>query len=71
MRKIIWKAAGPGLITGALLGFARISGETAPLLFTAINNNGWSSVPVPDTGTTIRVVSTSAQNTFMQVHVNK
>lgn len=38
VRKIIWKAAGAGLLTGGLLGFARISGETAPLLFTALNN---------------------------------
>jgi len=38
IRKIIWKAAGAGLLTGGLLGFARISGETAPLLFTALNN---------------------------------
>jgi immune inhibitor A len=32
---------------------------------------GWSSVPLPATGTTIRVVNTSAQGNFMQVHVNK
>jgi len=38
IRKIIWKAAGAGLLTGGLLGFARISGETAPLLFTALSN---------------------------------
>ena len=37
----------------------------------SIGNKGWSSVPVPHTGTTIRVVSTSAQSSFMQVHVNK
>lgn len=37
----------------------------------AINNFGWSGVNVPKTGTTIRVVSTSAQDNFMQVHVNK
>ena len=37
----------------------------------SIGNKGWSSVQVPDTGTTIRVVSTSAKNSFMQVHVNK
>jgi phosphate transport system permease protein len=36
IRTIIWKAAGAGLLTGGLLGFARISGETAPLLFTAL-----------------------------------
>jgi phosphate transport system permease protein len=38
IRTILWKAAGGGIITGILLAFARISGETAPLLFTALNN---------------------------------
>jgi len=37
----------------------------------SISNNGWASVPVPHTGTTIRVVSVSAQGNFMQVLVNK
>ena len=35
---VIWKSARSGMLTGALLAFARISGETAPLLFTALNN---------------------------------
>jgi phosphate transport system permease protein len=35
---VVWKAAQGGMLTGALLAFARISGETAPLLFTALNN---------------------------------
>lgn len=39
IRRIIWKAASAGLLTGGLLGFARISGETAPLLFTALGND--------------------------------
>ena len=38
IRKIIWQAARNGLLTGGLLGFARISGETAPLLFTSLGN---------------------------------
>lgn len=38
IRQIIWRGAGGGLLTGGLLAFARISGETAPLLFTALNN---------------------------------
>jgi phosphate transport system permease protein len=38
VRQIIWRSARGGLLTGALLAFARISGETAPLLFTALNN---------------------------------
>jgi phosphate transport system permease protein len=42
IRQIMWKAAGGGIITGALLAFARISGETAPLLFTSLNNQFFS-----------------------------
>ena len=44
VRKIIWRAAGAGLLTGGLLAFARISGETAPLLFTALNNQFFSKM---------------------------
>ena len=36
------RAARAGIITGILLAVARISGETAPLLFTALNNQFWS-----------------------------
>lgn len=39
---VIWKSAQGGMLTGALLAFARISGETAPLLFTALNNQFFS-----------------------------
>ena len=38
IRQVLWKSAGSGMLTGALLAFARISGETAPLLFTSLNN---------------------------------
>lgn len=41
--KIAYRAARAGLITGVLLAIARISGETAPLLFTALNNQFFSS----------------------------
>jgi phosphate transport system permease protein len=37
------RAARAGIITGVMLAIARISGETAPLLFTALNNQFWSS----------------------------
>ncbi|HJV97313.1 MAG TPA: phosphate ABC transporter permease PstA, partial [Albitalea sp.] len=40
---ITLKAARAGVMTGVLLAFARISGETAPLLFTALSNQFWSS----------------------------
>jgi phosphate transport system permease protein len=36
--KVTWKAARAGILTGVLIGLARITGETAPLLFTALNN---------------------------------
>jgi len=39
---ITYRAARTGIVTGILLAIARISGETAPLLFTALNNQFWS-----------------------------
>ncbi len=36
------KTASPGIITGCMLAFARVAGETAPLLFTAFGNEFWS-----------------------------
>ena len=42
IRAIIWRASRSGLVTGGLLGFARISGETAPLLFTSLGNSNSS-----------------------------
>src|SRR5712691_1966515 len=40
---VAYRAAMQGMLTGVLLAVARISGETAPLLFTALNNQFWSS----------------------------
>jgi phosphate transport system permease protein len=40
---ILYPAARSGIVTGLLLAIARISGETAPLLFTALNNQFWST----------------------------
>jgi phosphate transport system permease protein len=40
---VVYPAARSGLTTGALLAIARISGESAPLLFTALNNQFWST----------------------------
>src|SRR4029079_17243218 len=41
--RIAYRAASAGMLTGVLLAIARISGETAPLLFTALNNQFWSA----------------------------
>jgi phosphate transport system permease protein len=43
IRRVTWRAARAGIVTGILLALARIAGETAPLLFTALNNNSWFS----------------------------
>ncbi|HEX4779943.1 MAG TPA: phosphate ABC transporter permease PstA [Usitatibacter sp.] len=40
---VCYRAARAGIVTGVLLAIARIAGETAPLLFTALNNQFWSS----------------------------
>jgi phosphate transport system permease protein len=45
IRAITWQAARAGIVTGVLLAVARISGETAPLLFTSLNNQFWSANP--------------------------
>jgi len=50
IRRIAYRAARAGILTGILLAIARISGETAPLLFTALNNQFWSTdlnAPMP------------------------
>jgi phosphate transport system permease protein len=41
--RICYRAAQAGMVTGVLLAIARISGETAPLLFTSLNNQFWST----------------------------
>jgi phosphate transport system permease protein len=41
--QVLYRSAMPGIATGILLALARISGETAPLLFTALNNQYWST----------------------------
>ncbi|MGN6469887.1 MAG: phosphate ABC transporter permease PstA [Rhizobiaceae bacterium] len=42
IRSVAYRAALSGIVTGVLLAIARISGETAPLLFTALNNQFWN-----------------------------
>jgi phosphate transport system permease protein len=42
IRTVAYRAARAGILTGILLAMARVSGETAPLLFTALNNQFWS-----------------------------
>ena len=41
--QVLYRSALPGIVTGILLALARISGETAPLLFSALNNQYWTT----------------------------
>jgi phosphate transport system permease protein len=53
---VIVPAALPGILTGVLLALARVAGETAPLLFTALNNRYWStSLVQPIASLTVQV----------------
>lgn len=53
---VVFRAARNGLITGTLLAVARVSGETAPLLFTALNSSYWpSSLGEPTSNLTVTI----------------
>ena len=70
IRKIIWKSARTGLLTAGLLGFARISGETAPLLFTSLGNqfyNAKLSQPMASLPTTIFQFALSAYDDWQRL----
>lgn len=67
---IALKAARAGVITGILLAIARISGETAPLLFTSLNNQFWStdmSAPMASLPVTIFKFAMSPYENWQQL----
>jgi phosphate transport system permease protein len=66
----MWRAARTGLLTGGLLGFARISGETAPLLFTSLGNqffNADAAQPMASLPTTIFQFALSAYDQWQNL----
>lgn len=68
--KLCYRAAAPGLITAILLSFARITGETAPLLFTALNSNFMStdlSAPMANLPVTIYQFAMSPYESWQQL----
>jgi phosphate transport system permease protein len=68
--RVIWKAAQAGMLTGVLLAFARISGETAPLLFTSLGNQYLNldlSQPMAALPTTIFQFALSAFDDWRQL----
>jgi phosphate transport system permease protein len=70
IRKVAYRAARAGMVTGVLLAVARISGETAPLLFTALNNQFWSldlNAPVASLPVVIFQVALSPYKDWQQL----
>jgi len=70
IRRVLWRAAQTGILTGGLLAFARISGETAPLLFTALNNQFFSwnmTKPMANLPTVIFNFALSAQDDWQRL----
>ncbi len=70
IRSVAYKAASAGITTGILLAIARISGETAPLLFTALNNQFWSlnlNAPIASLPVTIFQFALSPYDQWQQL----
>jgi len=66
--RVILPAALPGILTGCLVALARIAGETAPLLFTSLNNRYWSTrLDQPMASLTVQVY-TYAQSPYEDWH---
>jgi phosphate transport system permease protein len=62
------RTATSGVITGIMLGFARVAGETAPLLFTAFGNQFWNSDPRQPTAALPLQIFTYAISPFDEWH---
>ncbi|WP_315835858.1 phosphate ABC transporter permease PstA [Bradyrhizobium prioriisuperbiae] len=67
IQKIAYRAARSGIITGILLAVARVSGETAPLLFTALNHQFLSTVPFSLLGHDFSVINLNAPTPSLPV----
>jgi phosphate transport system permease protein len=68
---IIFRAAKTGLITGVLLSIARVSGETAPLLFTALWSDSWPThfFTQPTANLTVTITEYATNSPFEQMHI--
>jgi phosphate transport system permease protein len=65
---VVLPSALPGILTGVMLALARIAGETAPLLFTALNNHYWSTSLVQPIATLTVQVYTYATAPYDDLH---
>jgi phosphate transport system permease protein len=65
---VTWRAARAGIITGVLLAVARISGETAPLLFTAFGNLNWQTDLMEPMASLPQVIFNFANSPYEEQH---
>ena len=65
---VVLPAAAPGIVTGVLLSLARVAGETAPLLFTSLNNSFFSTDPRQPISTLTVQVYTFATSPYPEWH---
>jgi phosphate transport system permease protein len=65
---VVLRTARSGIITGVMLAFARVAGETAPLLFTAFGNQYWNSNPNQPTAALPLQIFTYAISPFEEWH---
>ena len=68
IKSVTWKAARAGIITGVLLAVARISGETAPLLFTAFGNLNFSTDMTQPMASLPKVIYDFATGPYEDLH---
>src|SRR5208283_1108019 len=68
IRTVTWRAARAGIVTGILLAIARISGETAPLLLTALGNPYWSTDLTQPMASLPQVIFNFAQSPYEDWH---
>jgi len=68
--QIVFRAAKTGLVTGVLLSIARVSGETAPLLFTALWSNSWplNYFSQPTANLTVTITEYATNSPFAEMH---
>jgi phosphate transport system permease protein len=65
---VIVPAAKQGILTGMILGVARVAGETAPLLFTSLNNQYWAKSPNEPTASLPEIIYTHALSPYDDWH---
>ncbi len=68
---VVFRSAKSGLMTGVLLAVARVAGETAPLLFTALTNDAWPTgfFTQPTANLTVTMTEYATNSPFQTMHI--